>query len=76
MRGRRLSIDQVRRNFETSLAGALEGLTPPSHTGLGPHVERALIAIALAYPVAGDELIAEARRQFARELVRREHDSE
>ncbi|MEU7764775.1 hypothetical protein AB0B25_06595 [Nocardia sp. NPDC049190] len=69
-----LPIDQVRRNFDFSLAGALEGQTPCCRTGLGPHVEDALIAMVLAYPSAGEELIANTRREFAREVARREHD--
>ncbi len=69
LRGRGLSVEQVRRNFDTSLARALEGLAPASHTGLGPRVENALIAIVSAYPAASDELIVKARQEFARELT-------
>lgn len=75
MRGRDLPVGQLRRNFELNLARALEGLTPTSHTGLGPGVEEALITIAWAYPTAGGELVEKARQRFARELARREHDN-
>ncbi|MEU7764773.1 hypothetical protein AB0B25_06585 [Nocardia sp. NPDC049190] len=70
-----MSVDQVRRNFDSGLARAVEGLAPPSRTGLGPDVEGALIAIVVAYPAGNEELIANARRAFARELAGREHDS-
>lgn len=69
---RKLPSDQMRRNFEISLARALQGVAPWSHTSLGPYVEEALIDIVLTHPNASDELVTEARRQFARELTRRE----
>jgi hypothetical protein len=76
VRGRDLPVGQARQNFQVSLARALEGLTPASHTGLGPEVEEALITIAWGYPTAGGELVEEARQRFGRELARREHDNE
>ncbi|MGW5384834.1 hypothetical protein [Nocardia sp. NPDC003963] len=59
----------MRQNFETSLARALEGLPPASHTGLGPDIESALIAVSLACPAADAQLVAAARDALARELT-------
>ena len=62
------TADVLRQNFERALKKALtEGVPAPSDSGLEYEVEKALIAVALAYPkVAGLEAIA--RKAFDEQL--------
>ncbi|WP_329389564.1 hypothetical protein OG625_36590 [Streptomyces sp. NBC_01351] len=68
MRRGRPSEGQLRANFESALAGALEGRGVRTETGLDQQAEKALWAIIRARPDVPDELVAAARQAFAGQL--------
>ncbi|MGF6885025.1 hypothetical protein ABIA39_003400 [Nocardia sp. GAS34] len=63
-----LSPDQLCRNFERLLASVVDGGALTTSSGLDDETERALWAIADAYPQIPENLVSAARTTFEAQL--------
>ncbi|WP_067711993.1 hypothetical protein [Nocardia yamanashiensis] len=68
VQGGRPGEEQLRRNFDNALAAASAGHGVRSESGLDEPTQRALFAVAGAYPEIPQELTDAARAAFAGQL--------